>query len=113
MPAKGFCVERRNLHDGMVVEAVESAAGALRVAPNSFEKNFEPQLAAIWAVAASGQKDVATIDALVARLDATGDPLWLRAQIVGALTALTGGRFAYDIEKWRKWWRAARPEWQG
>lgn len=80
---------------------------------NSFEKYFDPQLAAIWATAASGQKDVATIDALVARLDTVGDPLWLRGQIVGALTALTGRRFAYDTEKWRKWWRAARPDWQG
>ena len=81
--------------------------------PNSFEKYFDPQLAAIWAVAASGQKYVATIDALFARLDAAGGPLWLRGKIVGALTALTDRRFAYEIEKWWKWWHAARPNWQG
>jgi hypothetical protein len=80
---------------------------------NRFQKYFDPQPAAIWAVAAAGQKNAATIDALIGRLDDAGDPLWLRAQIVGALTALTQHRFAYDVEKWRQWWRAARPDWDG
>lgn len=80
---------------------------------NSFEKYFDPQGAAIWAVAASGQKDAATLDALVARLSAGGDPLWLRSQVVGALTALTGQPFAYDIEAWRTWWASARSDWAG
>ncbi|NKB55581.1 MAG: hypothetical protein GKS00_04515 [Alphaproteobacteria bacterium] len=78
---------------------------------NSFEKYFDPQLAAIWAVAAAGQNDVATLDALIARLDAEGDPLWLRAQVIGVLTALTGKRFAYNTDQWRAWWVESRPRW--
>ena len=79
---------------------------------NSFEKYFAPQLAAIWAVVAAEQKDRATIDALMQRLEDGLDPPWLRAQVVGALTALTGERFAHDGEKWRRWWAAARPTWK-
>ena len=79
---------------------------------NSFEKYFAPQLAAIWAVAAAGQKDAATMDGLIERLEADLDPLWLRAQVIGTLAALTGKRFAYDTEKWRRWWQSARTTWQ-
>ncbi len=75
---------------------------------NAFEKYFSPQPTAIWAVAAAGQRERAVVDALVARLDVEGDPAWLRAQVSGALTALTGERFAHDGEAWLGWWSAAR-----
>jgi len=80
---------------------------------NSFEKYFDPQLAAIWAVAAAGQKNAATIKALIERLDLAGDPPWLRSQTIGALTALTGKRYAYDIDRWREWWASVRTRWDG
>jgi hypothetical protein len=82
-----------------------------RAPANSFEKYFDPQLTAIWAVAAAGQNDTATINGLIGRLGNEHDPLWLRAQVAGALTALTGKRFAYDAGKWRSWWRSAGPTW--
>ena len=78
---------------------------------NSFEKYFSPQLAAIWAAVVAGQKDRATIEALMARLDFELEPPWLRAQVTGALGALTGERFAHDGAAWRGWWSSARPTW--
>ncbi len=56
--------------------------------------------------------DRTTLDALIERLGRDEDPLWLRGDAVGALTELTGQRFAYDFEAWRAWWAAARPGWQ-
>jgi len=41
---------------------------------------------------------------LIKRLDRTGDPLWLRGDIIGALSAATGKRFGHDLEAWRSWW---------
>jgi formylglycine-generating enzyme required for sulfatase activity len=49
---------------------------------------------------------------LVARLGAPGQPAWLDGDFIGALTALTGQRFGYDLDAWRAWWsrrRAAGP----
>jgi hypothetical protein len=79
--------------------------------PNSAEKYFETAPAAIWAAARVGQKDRATIAALIARLDLEGDPDWLRGDLAGALTALTGRRFAYDVAAWRRWWAEAAATW--
>jgi hypothetical protein len=73
--------------------------------PNRAEKYLEPVLAAAWAVARLGQNDRATLAALIARLDAPGDPDWLKGDIIGALSDLTGRRFGYDIAAWRRWWR--------
>lgn len=70
---------------------------------NGSEKYFEPAPAAIWAAAMAGQNDPDTIGALIDRLDRPGDPFWLRGDIVGALTALTGRRLGYDIAAWRAW----------
>ncbi len=70
---------------------------------NGSEKYFEPAPAAIWAAAMAGQDDPDTIASLIDRLDRPGDPLWLRGDVVGALTALTGQRFGYDIAAWRRW----------
>jgi hypothetical protein len=59
----------------------------------------------MWTVAMTGQHDRATIDALIARLG-WDEPLWLRGDAVGALSAVTGQRFGYDIAAWQAWWRA-------
>ncbi len=42
--------------------------------------------------------------ALLAGLKELGD-------IVGALSAVTGKRFGYDIGAWRNWWAGARGAW--
>lgn len=75
---------------------------------NRAEKYFESAPAAAWAAAELGQKDDATLEALVARLDRPGDPDWLKGDIIGALTVLTGERFAYDVAAWKSWWAVNR-----
>ena len=72
---------------------------------NHAEKYFEPLLGAIAAVGDITQSDSATIATLIERLSASGDPLWLKGDIVGALTDLTGNRFGYDFDAWRAWWQ--------
>jgi len=47
----------------------------------------------------------------VRRLGRTGDPAWLRGDIIGALGAVTGKRFGYDIGAWRQWRAEAVKEW--
>ena len=74
--------------------------------PNSFEKYFEIELSALRAVVASGQSDRETVAALIARLDFAGDPPWLKSQVVGTLTAISGQNFGYDLAAWRKWARS-------
>ena len=78
---------------------------------NPAEKYYATAPAAIWTAGEIGQDDTATLDALVARLDREDDPLWLTGDVVGALTALTGERFAYDRDAWRAWWQDARADW--
>lgn len=75
-----------------------------RAIPNNAEKYFEPAPAAAWAIAQLGQNDSETLAALIARLDAPGDPDWLAGDMIAALTALTGQRFGHDIAAWRRWW---------
>jgi len=70
---------------------------------NSYEKYFEPSLAAIHAVAISKQGDPQTVDTLLQRLEFEDDPLWLRSHIVGALTSATDKHFGYDLAAWRDW----------
>jgi type IV secretory pathway VirB3-like protein len=53
-------------------------------------------LAALWAVRELGQKDDATLAALISRLDFKHDPKWVTGNIVGALTDPTDKRFGYD-----------------
>jgi hypothetical protein len=79
---------------------------------NRAEKYFDSQPFAIWAAGSTGQNDIATLDALVGRLSQEGDPLWLRGDVVGALTALTGERFGYDVQAWQLWWREVRLDWR-
>lgn len=72
--------------------------------PNRAEKYLFVPSAAAWAAARLGQADDETIAALLGGLKRTDVPLWVRGDFVGALTALTGYRFAYDIAAWRSWW---------
>ncbi len=87
---------------GRIPPALIEAPWTVRA--NRSEKYFEPAPAAMWAAAELGQTDDATLAALIARLDRPGDPDWLAGDVVGALTALTGERFGYDIAAWRRWW---------
>ncbi len=75
---------------------------------NRPEKYFSAPPAAMWAVSLIGQRDRATIDALIERLS-RDDPLWLRGDAIGALCAVTGRCFGYDVAAWQDWWQAARP----
>ncbi len=63
----------------------------------------------MWTVAITGQRDRATIDALIARLEQGDEPLWLRGDAIGALSAVTGQRFGYDVAAWQGWWAHAPP----
>lgn len=92
-------------HNGFGRVPVELIAAPWTQKPNRAEKYLDPAPAAAWAVARLGQADGKTLAALVARLGKKGDPAWLRGDIVGALSSLTGKRFGYDIEAWRRWWR--------
>jgi hypothetical protein len=78
---------------------------------NSSQKYFAAPPAAIWAAAAANQNDRATIEALIGRLTRPDDPEWLRGDVIGALTALTGRKFAYDQIAWQAWWTQAAPHW--
>jgi len=79
--------------------------------PRDTEKYFETLVLAIWAAARFEQKDVATIEALMALLDRAGDPNWIRGDAVASLTVLTGQHFGYDAPAWRAWWQGARATW--
>jgi hypothetical protein len=54
------------------------------------------------------RSDAETLAALVARLGAPGQPVWLDGDFLGALAVLTGERFGYDLEAWRMWWAPRR-----
>jgi hypothetical protein len=73
---------------------------------NRPEKYFETPTAAMWTVSITGQRDQATIGALIERLG-WDEPLWLRGDVVGALSSITGERFGYDVAAWQDWWRSA------
>lgn len=77
--------------------------------PRRSEKYAAPAPAAIWAVGELGQDDASTLAKLAARLDRDGDPAWMRGDLVGALTAVTGCRFGYEVAKWREWIKARPP----
>ena len=72
---------------------------------NHADKYFEPQLSAITTVGDIAQNDRTTVDTLIERLDNDADPIWLKGDIVGALTDLTGNRFGYDFDAWKEWWQ--------
>ena len=83
-------------------------AGAWIEPSNRAQKYFDLAPAAAWVAAQTGQRDDAIIDALITRLDADNEPLWLTGDWVGALSALSGERFGYDLPLWRAWWSAYR-----
>jgi len=95
-------------HNGHGKVPVNLIAAPWEAPKNGAEKYFESAPAAAWAAAELGQKDDKTLAALIARLDRPGDPAWLKGDIIGALTVLTGQRFAYDIAGWQRWWRATK-----
>jgi hypothetical protein len=78
---------------------------------NSSAKYFGTAPAALWAISRTGQRDRDTIDTLIQRLAEGRDPMWLKGDIVGAVSAVTGERFGYDAAAWRAWWSAARDTW--
>lgn len=71
---------------------------------NRPQKWFDSFPMALFAVSWTRQRDSATLARLIARLDRTSDPLWLKGDIIGALSAATGKRFGYDFDAWRRWW---------
>ena len=71
---------------------------------NSAAKYFEPQPMAMWAASEIGRVNRPTIDALMARITRSSDPLWLRMDAVGALSALTGARHGADFTAWVEWY---------
>ena len=60
---------------------------------------------ALWAAAEMGQANRATIGALMSRITNSADPLWLRMDAVGALSALTGATYGADFDAWTDWYR--------
>lgn len=78
---------------------------------NRPQKWFDSLLVALYAIQLTGQKDRATVEALVDRLDFQDDPDWLQSQITGTLSAITGKPFAYDRAAWKKWWLSAKSGW--
>lgn len=68
---------------------------------NGPAKYFHPLPGAIWVVGVLKQNDRATLEALVARLDNQRDPRWLKGDVIGTLTAITGQRYGYQVARWR------------
>ena len=93
---------------GEVPRALLERPGSL--VSNGPQKWFDSLPMALFAVSWTGQNDAATVASLIRRLDRAADPLWLRGDIIGALSAVTGKRFAYDIGAWRQWWSEAEKE---
>jgi len=90
---------------------IELIEAAWSTAPNRAEKYFAAAPGAMWAAGIIGQNDAPTITALVELLGHEEEPLWLRGDAIGALSALTGERFGYDVAAWQAWWAAARKNW--
>jgi len=74
------------------------------------EKYFDPLLAALMTVSYNRQNDTETIATLINRLKSEQDPLWLKGDIIGVLTAVTGQKFGYKIDRWLAWWDRQRPD---
>lgn len=61
--------------------------------------------AAAFTAGLLAQKDDAMLARLIARLDRKDDPVWLKGDFVGALSAITGQKLGYDFAAWRIWWQ--------
>ncbi len=101
---------------GMGVAGRGRVPGALLERPwilvsNRPQKWFDSLPMSLFAVSWVGQNDGATVSSLIRRLDRAADPAWLKGDIIGALGAVTGKRFGYDIGAWRQWWAEAKKEW--
>ena len=95
-------------HNGNGKVPVDLISAPWQAPQNDAEKYFESPPAAAWAAAEIGQNDPATLEALIGRLNRDGDPDWLKGDMIGALTVLTGQRFAYDVAAWKRWWAENR-----
>ena len=78
------------------------------VESNRAEKYFDLPPLAAWTIARLGQSDDETVAELITRIERDDDPLWLKGDFVGALSAVTGQRFGYDPIAWRRWWSTRR-----
>lgn len=78
--------------------------------PRKSQKYFAPLLAALFTIAHNRQSDAETIDALIDRLRAQKDPPWLQGDIIGTLSAITGKKFGYDVDRWQQWRNQARSQ---
>ncbi len=67
-------------------------------------KLFDSSIAAIMATGWLQQSDRDTLAALVNRLNNKSDPSWVKADVIGALTAITRQRHGYSIAAWNQWW---------
>ena len=79
---------------------------ALRRALRPLARHGSRAAGTALAAARLGQSDDATLQPLVSTLGRPGDPGWLDGDRIGALTAITGQRFGYDLAAWRAWWAA-------
>lgn len=109
-------VRRHILLWGMGVAGRGQVPGVLLARPwaqvsNRPQKWFDSLPMALFAVSWTRQRDSATLGRLITRLDRTKDPIWLKGDIIGALSAATGKRFGYDFDAWRQWWAEAKREW--
>jgi hypothetical protein len=101
---------------GMTLSGKGQVPAALIAEPwttpaNRGEKYFQAPPGAMWAASIIGQRDPATIDALIERLSRDDEPPWLRGDAIGALSALTNQRLGYDVAAWQDWWRNSRLNW--
>lgn len=78
---------------------------------NGAEKYFEPTPAALWALTMGGQRDAATIAALIERLGYADDPDWLRNHVAATLATLTGQPKQWSHGLWTDWWAKAAKAW--
>lgn len=76
-----------------------------QVKPHRGQKYAASPPMAAWVMGLNKQDDAASIKALIDRLGFKDDPLWLRGDIVGALTAITGQRFGYERDNWLTWYK--------
>jgi len=72
-------------------------------------KIFQPSIAAIVASGWLNRGDEATLTALFERLQRRTDPAWLKADIIGALAAITGERQPRDVSQWEQWRQNRKP----
>lgn len=86
------------------LDSLKKKADANAPKPRQNGKNFDPTIAAIVASGWLQQNDRETVDALMQRLNRESDIASVKADVIGALTAITQQRFAYDTDAWNQWW---------